>query len=152
LSPAASGRNIGAAYRGLQNDPTRSPFLRLNGDIWRRTGQDNSTTHRRPASRTIPFSKSQRRSDAGRSGERERISRLLGRGRLEPFQKLALLLLDHLDGILNCCRTKVPLGVGGSRQREYQVTAASRSWLQEPALSAAEGRAHGCDQNRICGL
>jgi transposase len=31
--------------------------------------------------------------------------------RLEPFQKLAIMLLDHLDGILNYCRTKVPLGV-----------------------------------------
>jgi transposase len=31
--------------------------------------------------------------------------------RLEPFQKLALMLLDHLEGILNYCRTKVPLGV-----------------------------------------
>lgn len=31
--------------------------------------------------------------------------------RLGPFQKLALMLLDHLDGILNYCRTKVPLGV-----------------------------------------
>src|SRR5207237_8990189 len=31
--------------------------------------------------------------------------------RLAPFQKLALMLLDHLDGILNYCRTKVPLGV-----------------------------------------
>lgn len=31
--------------------------------------------------------------------------------RLEPFQKLAVMLLDHLDGILNYCRTKVPLGV-----------------------------------------
>lgn len=31
--------------------------------------------------------------------------------RLEPFQKLALMLLDHLDGILNYCRTKVPMGV-----------------------------------------
>jgi transposase len=31
--------------------------------------------------------------------------------RLEPFQKLATTLLDHLDGILNYCRTKVPLGV-----------------------------------------
>jgi transposase len=29
----------------------------------------------------------------------------------EPFQKLAMMLLDHLDGILNYCRTKVPLGV-----------------------------------------
>jgi transposase len=31
--------------------------------------------------------------------------------RLRPFEKLAMMLLDHLDGILNYCRTKVPLGV-----------------------------------------
>ena len=31
--------------------------------------------------------------------------------RLEPFQKLAAMLVDHVDGILNYCRTKVPLGV-----------------------------------------
>lgn len=31
--------------------------------------------------------------------------------RLRPFEKLAEMLLDHLDGILNYCRTKVPLGV-----------------------------------------
>jgi len=31
--------------------------------------------------------------------------------RLEPMEKLADLLLKHLDGILNYCRTKVPLGV-----------------------------------------
>lgn len=31
--------------------------------------------------------------------------------RLEPFQKLAQMSLDHLDGILDYCRTKVPLGV-----------------------------------------
>ena len=31
--------------------------------------------------------------------------------RLEPFQKLADLLLNHLDGILNYCRTKVRMGV-----------------------------------------
>jgi len=30
--------------------------------------------------------------------------------RLEPFQKLAHMLLDHLDGILNYCRTKVRFG------------------------------------------
>jgi transposase len=29
--------------------------------------------------------------------------------RLKPFQKLAEMLLDHLDGILNYCRIKVPL-------------------------------------------
>jgi transposase len=31
--------------------------------------------------------------------------------RLEPFQELAMMLLEHLEGILNYCRTKVPLGV-----------------------------------------
>src|SRR6185503_6643563 len=31
--------------------------------------------------------------------------------RLPAFQKLAQMLLDHLDGILNYCRTKVRMGV-----------------------------------------
>jgi transposase len=31
--------------------------------------------------------------------------------RLEPFVKLAEMLIRHIDGILNYCRTKVPLGV-----------------------------------------
>jgi transposase len=31
--------------------------------------------------------------------------------RLQPFQNLAEMLVSHLDGILNYCRTKVPLGV-----------------------------------------
>ena len=31
--------------------------------------------------------------------------------RLRPFEKLAEMLLDHLDGILNYCRTKVRMGV-----------------------------------------
>ena len=31
--------------------------------------------------------------------------------RLEPFEKLAQMLVDHLEGILNYCRTKVPMGV-----------------------------------------
>jgi len=30
--------------------------------------------------------------------------------RLKPIEKLARMLLDHLEGILNYCRTKVPLG------------------------------------------
>jgi transposase len=31
--------------------------------------------------------------------------------RLQPFEKLAQMLVDHLEGILNYCRTKVPMGV-----------------------------------------
>ena len=35
----------------------------------------------------------------------------LRRQRLPSFQKLATMLLDHIDGILNYCRTKVRFGV-----------------------------------------
>ncbi|MFZ0898105.1 MAG: ISL3 family transposase [Candidatus Sulfotelmatobacter sp.] len=35
----------------------------------------------------------------------------LGWQRLKPMEKLARMLLDHLEGILNYCRTKVPMGV-----------------------------------------
>jgi len=31
--------------------------------------------------------------------------------RLKPMEKLPTSLLDHLGGILNYCRTKVPMGV-----------------------------------------
>jgi hypothetical protein len=31
--------------------------------------------------------------------------------RLRPFEKLADMLVTHLDGILNYCRIKVPMGV-----------------------------------------
>jgi len=31
--------------------------------------------------------------------------------RLKPMEKLAQMLLNHLEGILNYCRTKIPLGV-----------------------------------------
>jgi transposase len=31
--------------------------------------------------------------------------------RLRPFEKLAEMLLNHLEGISNYCRTKVPLGM-----------------------------------------
>jgi transposase len=31
--------------------------------------------------------------------------------RLKPFEKLAQMLLDHLEGILNYCRTKISMGV-----------------------------------------
>jgi transposase len=35
----------------------------------------------------------------------------LRRQRLRPMEKLADMLIDHLDGILNYCRIKVPMGV-----------------------------------------
>jgi transposase len=51
--------------------------------------------------------------------------------RLAPFQKLALMLLDHLDGILNYCRTKVPPGVveaiNGNIKSLYAAATATRN-------------------------
>jgi transposase len=70
--------------------------------------------------------------------------------RLEPFRKLANMLPDHLDGILNYCRTRVPMGV--VEAVKYQITATQRTRLQEPALPAAQGAAHGSDQDRIRGV
>ena len=46
--------------------------------------------------------------------------------RLKPFEKLAGRLLDHLEGILNYCRTRIAMGGGGSHQRQHQVLAPSR--------------------------
>jgi transposase len=47
--------------------------------------------------------------------------------RLRPFQKLADLLVNHLDGILNYCRTKVPMGmvkaINGNFKFSYAVAA-----------------------------
>jgi transposase len=72
--------------------------------------------------------------------------------RLKPFQKLAEMLLDHLDGILNYCRTQVPLGVVEAVNGNIKSLLRRRSRLQEPALLPAEGTAYGGDQDRICGL
>jgi len=58
--------------------------------------------------------------------------------RLLPFQKLAEMLLDHFDGILNYCRTKVALGVCRCDQREHQDLAPARPRVHEPTLSAVE--------------
>jgi hypothetical protein len=52
--------------------------------------------------------------------------------RLEPFQKLAKMLLKHLDGILNCSNEGSP-GSGRSREWEHQVATTSRAGIPEPA-------------------
>ena len=69
--------------------------------------------------------------------------------RLAPFQKLAYMLLDHLDGILNYCRTKVRFRSGGSHQRQHQNSASKGPRLQESRLSVAQGTTHGGHQDRI---
>ncbi len=44
--------------------------------------------------------------------------------RLKPMEKLAGMLVKHLDGILNYCRTS---GRGGGHQRQHQGPAPPRS-------------------------
>lgn len=76
----------------------------------------------------------------------------LRRQRLPAFQKLALTLLDHLDGILAYCRHRVPFGVveaingnlralirrgRGYQDHEYLVLKAQRSTAQARLAKAA---------------
>lgn len=55
----------------------------------------------------------------------------LRRQRLPPFERLAMTLLDHLDGILNHFRTRVPLSVveavNGNIKVRYAVGEAIRT-------------------------
>jgi len=57
--------------------------------------------------------------------------------RLKPMEKLADMLLNHLEGVLNYCRTKVRPG-GGGGQRQYQSAAAPGTRLPQPKLPAAK--------------
>ena len=78
--------------------------------------------------------------------------------RLKPMEKLARMLLDHLEGILNYCRTKVPMGVieavngnlkallrrgRGYRDMNYLLLKAQRGFLKNKEFSL--GRRQGCN-------
>ena len=69
--------------------------------------------------------------------------------RLPSFQELAEMLLKHLDGILNYCRTKVRFGVVEAINGNIRMLIQPRPRLQEHALPPAESKAHGRDQHRI---
>jgi transposase len=49
--------------------------------------------------------------------------------RLRPFEKLAEMLLNHLEGILNYCRAKVPLGMMEAINGNNQVLVTPRPWV-----------------------
>ena len=66
--------------------------------------------------------------------------------RLQPMEKLAMMLLNHLEGILNYCQIKVPLGVV---EWKYQSAPAAWSWPPGSRLPAAEGATLGRYQDRI---
>jgi hypothetical protein len=58
--------------------------------------------------------------------------------RLKPREKLARMLLDHLEGILNYYRNQGAAGGGGGGKWKHQGSAAPRTWLSGSQLSAAE--------------
>jgi hypothetical protein len=71
--------------------------------------------------------------------------------RLPPFEKLAHMLSDHVDGILNYCRVKVRFGVVeaiNGNNGKYQNLVAARARLPESPLSPTQGPADGCHQDR----
>jgi hypothetical protein len=69
--------------------------------------------------------------------------------RLKPMEKLAGTLLAHLEGILNSCRTKVPMGVVEAVNGNIKALLPPRPRLSRHGLSAAEGTALGCHKDRI---
>jgi Transposase len=68
--------------------------------------------------------------------------------RLAPMEKIATMLLNHLEGILNYCKTEIPMG-GRSSERKYQSTAAAGTWLPGPKLPAIEGAALGATKTEF---
>jgi transposase len=69
----------------------------------------------------------------------------LRRQRLQPFQKLASMLLKHLEGILNYCRTKVPMGVVEAVNGNIKTLLRRGRGYRNPAQSSEDGS----DQDRI---
>ena len=65
------------------------------------------------------------------------------------FEKLAAMLLKHLDGIAELLPDQGALWSGRGRQRKHSHVDQPRPRLQEPPLSALEGQADGRDQRRI---
>jgi hypothetical protein len=76
------------------------------------------------------------------------LQRWIGRlrwQRLKPLDKLAAMLLEHLDGILNYCCTKVRMGVVEAVNGNIKSLLPAWAGIQESAVPAAEGSAHGRD-------
>ena len=69
--------------------------------------------------------------------------------RLPAFQKLAAMLIKHLDGILNYCRTKVRFGVVEAVNGNIRMLINRGRGYTEHTLPAAESAAHGRHQHRI---
>ena len=71
--------------------------------------------------------------------------------RLKPMEKLARMLLDHLQGILNYCRIKVPMGVIEAVNGNIKALLRRGPRLSRHELSAAQGAVLSREQDRIPG-
>ncbi len=69
--------------------------------------------------------------------------------RLKPFEKLAQMLLDHLEGILNSWRTNVPMGVVQAVNGNIKSLLRRGRGYKNLPLSTAESSADGSNQDRI---
>jgi transposase len=69
--------------------------------------------------------------------------------RLKPFQKLAYMLLDHLDGILNYCRTKVPFEVVEAINGNIKTLLRRGRGYKNLGYLVAQGPTYGGHQDRI---
>ena len=69
--------------------------------------------------------------------------------RLPSFQKLAAMLIKHLDGILNYCRTKVRFGVVEAVNGNIRMLINRGRGYKNLSLPAPESEAHGRHQHRI---
>ena len=63
--------------------------------------------------------------------------------RLKPMEKLARMLLNHLEGILNYCKIKVPMGVVEAVHGNIKALLQPWSGLPRSRLPATEGAALG---------
>jgi transposase len=69
--------------------------------------------------------------------------------RLAPFQKLAHMLANHLDGILNYCRTKARFGVVKAINGNIKTLLRRGRGYTNLALTAPESSAHGGHKDRF---
>ena len=72
--------------------------------------------------------------------------------RLPAFEKLAHMLIDHLDGILNYCRVKVRFGVVEAINGNIKTLLRRGRGYKNLRYSAPQGSAHGRHQDRIRGF
>jgi len=60
--------------------------------------------------------------------------------RLRPFENLDGMLLDHLEGILNYCRTRIAMGVVEAINGNIKTLLRRGRALQEPPLPALKAQ------------